>query len=236
VNLVGAPGDWSDLVESLVPDILTLIISTWAAMPAMPTTPREDPITEQLCRLLRMNRTSGDLPFQIHVQMVELDPSAGEDQGRMDIVFLPMVPREDIYFCLECKRLNVPDNAGVRSLASEYITHGMMRFVRGQYALRVHHGGMLGYVLDGKVPSAIQSVGSLIKKRHEELQMQPPGHLEPSSIRSDDNRARETRHVRKDQPKAFLIHHMFAPSGQIVAVGKGLPAGHHAETFEGDRR
>lgn len=216
MNLVGAPGEWSDLIESLVPDILALIISTWTAMPAVSTTPGEDPITEQLCRLLRMNRTSSDLPFQIHTQMVELDPPAGEDQGRMDIAFLPMVPREDIYFCLECKRLNVPDNGSVRSLASEYITHGMMRFVRGQYALRVHHGGMLGCVLDGNVPSAIQSVGGLIKKRHEELQMQPPGDLKPSSIRSDDERARETRHVRKDQSKAFLIHHMFAPTRHTV--------------------
>jgi len=218
MNLAGVPGEWSDLIESLVPDILALIISTWAAMPVMPTTPREDAITEQLCRLLRMNRTSGDLPFQIHTQMVELDPSAGEDQGRMDIVFLPMVPREDIYFCLECKRLNVPDNKGVRSLASEYVTHGMMRFVRAQYALRVHHGGMLGYVLDGKIPSAIQSVGGLIKKRHEELQMRPPGDLERSSIRCDDERARETRHVRKDQSKAFLIHHMFATPCRTVAA------------------
>ena len=136
----------------------------------------------------------------------------------MDIVFLPMVPREDIYFCLECKRLNVPDSGGVRTLASEYITHGMMRFVRGQYAVRVHHGGMLGYVLDGKVPSAIQSVGSLIKKRHKELQIQPPGDLEPSSIRSGDQRTRETRHVRQDRSKTFLIHHMFAATCQTVAA------------------
>ncbi len=219
MNLVGAPGEWSDLIESLVPDILALIISTWAAMPAMQAmNPREDSITEQLCRLLRMNRTSGDLPFQIHIQMVELDPSAGEDQGRMDIVFLPMVPREDIYFCLECKRLNVPDSDGVRTLASEYITHGMMRFVRGQYALRVQHGGMLGYVLDGKIQIAIQSVGRLIKKRHEDLQMQQPSAMDPSSIRSDDQGARETRHVRKDQSKAFLIHHMFVATCQTVAV------------------
>jgi hypothetical protein len=134
----------------------------------------------------------------------------------MDIVFLPMVPREEIYFCLECKRLNVPDNGGVRALASEYITHGMMRFVRGQYALRVRHGGMLGYVLDCKVPNAIQSVGRLVKKRHDELQMQPPGGLEPSSVRTGDEHTRETRHVRTGQSKAFLIHHMFAPTCQTV--------------------
>jgi hypothetical protein len=219
MNQIGVPGEWSQLIESLVPDILSLIISSWATMPAVATAnPREDSITEQLCRLLRMNRTSGDLPFQIHTQMVELDPSAGEDQGRMDIVFLPMVPREDVYFCLECKRLNAPDSGGVRALASEYVTHGMMRFVRGQYAVRVHHGGMLGYVLDGKVAGAIQSVGNLIKKRHKELQIQPPGDLEPSSIRFGDQQTRETRHVRRAQSKTFSIHHMFAAACQTVAA------------------
>ncbi|MEA2916556.1 MAG: hypothetical protein QOJ15_8637, partial [Bradyrhizobium sp.] len=30
--------------------------------------------------------------------MIELDPTAGQDQGRMDIAFQPLVPREDIYF------------------------------------------------------------------------------------------------------------------------------------------
>jgi hypothetical protein len=77
MNLVGAPGEWSDLIESLVPDILALIISTLAVIPAFPADSREDSITEQLCRLLRMNRTSGNLPLQIHTQMVELDPSGG---------------------------------------------------------------------------------------------------------------------------------------------------------------
>jgi hypothetical protein len=194
----------------MIPDILALVAAAWTAMPAMATVSREDPITEQLCRLLRMNRTSSDLPFQIHTQMVELDPSAGQDQGRMDIVFLPMVPREDIYFCLECKRLNVPDNGSVRSLASEYITHGMMRFVFGQYALRVRHGGMLGYVLDGNVSGAIKSVGDLIKKRHEELRMPLPGELKPSSLQPADDCARETAHIRDGQPRAFLIHHLFS--------------------------
>lgn len=217
MNRIGAPGEWSDLIESLVPDILALTISTWQRMSA-PMTAREDPITEQLCRLLRMSRTSCDLPFQIHTQMVELDPSVGEHQGRMDIVFLPMVPREDIYFCLECKRLNVPDNGSVRSLASEYITHGMMRFVRGQYAQRVHNGGMLGYVLDGNVASAIQSVSGLVKKRHKELQTQPPCGLNPSSIRPDDEHTRETRHVRVGQSRPFLIHHMFAPTVQTLTA------------------
>lgn len=119
MNLIGAPDEWIDLIDTLVPDILDLVISTWAVMPPPASDAREDPTTEDLCRRLRQNRNSSELPFQIHIQMVELDSAAGEDQGRMDIAFLPLVPREDIYFCLECKRLNVVKNGKHRKYAYE---------------------------------------------------------------------------------------------------------------------
>ena len=76
----------------------------------------------------------------------------------MDIVFSPLVPREDVYFCLECKRLNVINDGQVRPYTSEYIIHGMLRFIRGQDAAQMRHGGMLGYVLDGNVEQAIENV------------------------------------------------------------------------------
>ncbi len=214
MNLVGTPDDWVGLIESLVPDILNLIISTWEEMPAPGPDAREDPTTEELSRWLRRNRDSSMLPFQIHVQMVELANGAGEDQGKMDIAFLPLVPREDIYFCLECKRLNVVHDGSVRPYASEYLTHGMLRFIQGKYAAHVRNGGMLGYVLDGNVAQAIRNVSRLIEQRHEELGMQPPGEMTTSSILPDDKRLRETQHSRPFEPKNFLIHHIFAGGGK----------------------
>src|ERR1017187_5947752 len=96
----------------------------------------EDKITIALCRALQQNRTARGLMFQIRTQVVELDPVPGEDFGRMDIVFIPLVPREDIYFCLESKRLNVVKDGEPRAYASEYVTFGMLRFVTGQYSKR----------------------------------------------------------------------------------------------------
>ena len=66
-----------------------------------------------------------------------------------------------IYFCLECKRLNVVVNGIKRPGGSDYVVHGMARFVSGQYASAVRHGGMLGYVLDGNIPGAIANVESI---------------------------------------------------------------------------
>jgi hypothetical protein len=211
MNLIGAPDEWIDLIDDMVPDILDLVIATWEAMPPPANDAREDPTTEELCLRLRQNRNSSELPFRIDIQMVELDPEGGEDQGRMDIAFSPPVPREDIYFCLECKRLNVTQKNGkIRSYASEYIVHGMMRFVRGQYAKSVRHGGMLGYVLDGDIIKAMKNVASNIKKRFEDLEMESPGEMQLSSVRPKQSNLKETHHKRKHSPDIFQIHHFFA--------------------------
>lgn len=210
MNLIGAPDEWVDLIEPMVADILDIVISTWDEMPPPAPEAKEDPTTEELCRRLRQNRNMAELPFRIDIQMVELDPEADENQGRMDITFSPPVPREDIYFCLECKRLNVAnDNGKVRTYASEYVTHGMLRFVRGQYAARVSHGAMLGYVLDGDVPKAIKNVSGIIKSRFKELGMEAPGKMLSSSVRPKQSNLKETYHARKHASDEFQMHHIF---------------------------
>jgi hypothetical protein len=130
----------------------------------------------------------------------------------MDIAFIPLVPREDIYFCLESKRLNVIKSGTPRTYASEYVRFGMLRFVTGQYSKAVHHGGMLGYVLDGNVSDAIANVEGNIRQRHEELCMTPPGVFSASAVLNGDDRARETHHQRAHETSVFRIHHIFMPA------------------------
>ena len=130
----------------------------------------------------------------------------------MDIVFSPMAPREDIYFCLECKRLNVVKEGATRAYASEYVTHGMLRFVRGQYAAIVRQGGMLAYVMDSDLARAISNVDGAIARRRTELGMDGSDGLQPSSLRPDDSSARETVHLRQTaSSQRFRIHHLFVP-------------------------
>ncbi|MBI3467420.1 MAG: hypothetical protein HY000_30795 [Planctomycetes bacterium] len=206
---IGSPADWANLLDSLVPEILTLVITTWEEMPPPAGDALEDPISAVFCERLRAGRNRFDLPFNIWIQLVELDPVAEGDQGRMDIVFTPMVPREYIYFCLECKRLNVRTAAGVRPYASEYVRFGMLRFVRGQYARVVHNGGMLAYVLDGDVRAAMANVETNMQTRLSELGMDAPGTFLASGILPNDERARETCHRRVNSTEPFIIHHLF---------------------------
>jgi len=208
VSVIGVSSEWSDLIDPMLPQILGLVIASWQEMSPAPDE-KEDNITIELCRALRQNRTARSLPFQIYTQQVELDPMPGEDLGRLDIVFVPMVPREDIYFCLESKRLNALVGGQRRALAAEYVQFGMLRFVTGQYSKAVRHGGMVGYVLDGNIPNAMGNVETNIKQKHQELRMVSPGGFSNSTLLKDDARARETEHQRTHETGPFRIHHLF---------------------------
>ena len=208
----GVPDAWLDLIGSLVPDILQLTWSTWQTMPTLARDALEDPTTEELCRRLRHSRSAAELPFRIDIQMVELGESADAEQGRMDIVFSPLLATEQVYFCLECKRLNVMTSRSRRSLANEYVVHGMMRFITRKYASQVPQGGMLGYVLDGDVEGAMERVSAAIRRRWNELGMQNPGLMLESSVLAVVATARETRHRRGPTRQRFMIHHVFAPA------------------------
>ena len=207
--IVGTPTDWADLVDSMVPQILASVIEAWEGMPLPAHDEGEDNITIALCRALQQNRTARGLMFQIRTQVVELDPVPGEDFGRMDIVFIPLIPREDIYFCLENKRLNVVKNGKTRAYASEYVKFGMFRFVTGQYSKAVRHGGMIGYVLDGDIDRAMTNIEKNIKKQHSALGMVAPGSFLPSTSLKGDARAHETHHRRAHETQLFRIYHLF---------------------------
>ena len=213
MNVIGTSIEWSDFIGSKMPEILDLVIESWQAMPLPAPDEKEDDITNALWRTLTQNRTARGLPFQIRTQVVELDPMPGEDLGRMDIAFIPLVPTEDIYFCLESKRLNVVKNGTRRAYASEYVLLGMLRFVTGQYSKAVHHGGMLGYVLDGKVSDAIANVEVNIQQRRKELCMSESEAFLASAVLSSDARVRETHHQRAHESNVFRIHHLFMAAG-----------------------
>jgi hypothetical protein len=149
---------------------------------------------------------------------VELDPVAGEHQGRLDIVFSPLVPREDIYFCLECKRLNVCEAGGVRPYFAEYVQYGMFRFVRGQYARSVRFGGMIGYVLNGDIAGAMAGVEGNISNCYRELRMAAPGRFRSSAARQNDDRVWETEHCRGADLGLLVIHHLFMAGDPRAAL------------------
>ena len=209
MSIIGASDQWAGLIDPMLPEILQLVIATWREMPPPEPDEKEDNISLALCRRLCLNRTARGLMFQIRTQMLEIDPIPGEDFGRLDVVFIPLVPHEDIYFCLECKRLNVIKAGETRAYASEYVIHGMLRFVSGQYSQSVQHGGMLAYVLDGDINRAMANVERSIRRRRDLLRMEARGLFRESSILAGEDCARETHHQRAHDASLFRIHHLF---------------------------
>jgi hypothetical protein len=209
VSVFGDPGEWADLLDSFVPDILSLIVAAWESLPAITENQKEDDITIALCREMRQLRSSRGLPFQIQVQQSEIDPPPGEQTGRLDVAINLLVPSEQIYFCLEGKRLNVVVDGTVRAYASEYVNEGMMRFISGRYSRAVSHGGMIGYVLDRNIARAIANVQENVYVRHLALRMVPPGELLESQSLEREPRARESHHRRDRGMPRLRLHHLF---------------------------
>ncbi len=67
------------------------------------------------------------------------------------------------YLAYECKRLGVIQADGRRSLATDYVTEGMMRFMTEQYAEGLPLGCMLGFVMDGDIEFALDRVTASIE-------------------------------------------------------------------------
>jgi len=216
--ILGDPDLWSDTFpEDLIPRVLSAAVEAWTAMDKPGPAELEVPITRRFKHALKQVKDFNRLPFRVERESVEDDPTTGEELGRIDIKLLPAASaREDVYFAFECKRLNVQDGANRRSLAPEYVTEGMMRFITGQYAASMRHGGMVGYVLDGRADEAIRLVGNNIASRAVELCMRTPASLAQSTRCPSFSTARETVHT--PSLRDVILHHLFFSCSTPIAA------------------
>ncbi|MBN1575661.1 MAG: hypothetical protein JW913_03865 [Chitinispirillaceae bacterium] len=208
--VIGDSSNWDDLFQcQFVPFIIELVLSTWEQMSKPGPSDLEDAISNRLyCALLNSKKRSY-FPFHISREDLEFDMDLAKETGRKDIVFYPPLPDQEIYFCIEAKRLNAIISGVCRSLADEYVKEGMQRFVDGKYARSVRHGAMLAYVLDGDIKRAMHNIQNNIFKRLSKLRMNNNDGLRTSTIRPDDCRTKETNHQRAIETSIFRIHHLF---------------------------
>lgn len=231
----GDPADWDGFFAGGgVPAVLALVLDAWGHLTPPGAGEREDTTTVRLYAAMVKRQDRQAHPFLIRYQDVEVDVDLAKETGRKDIVFFPG-HEADIYFCLEAKRLNARVKGAMKSLADEYVKEGMQRFVDGKYSRRVHHGGMLGYVLDGDIARAMQNVLDNIRARHTQLGMDAPGDWVESFFRPGDAHAKETVHRRLHTAVRFRLQHQFVP-GTIAATvtnrgrtGRGARKGPTAE-------
>lgn len=208
--IVGNADIWSDTFpEDLVPRVLDLITDTWANFAHPGPNDLEVPTTRRFKHALKQAKDFNRLPLRLEREPAEDDPKTGTELGRIDLKFLPAISaREEVYLAFECKRLNVIQSGTRRSLAPEYVTDGMMRFVTGQYAGTMRHSGMIGYVLDGRRDDAIRFVERHIGTRTAQLCMAPPAKLALSTLCPQTAHVRQTSH-QSTSSHCVIIHHVF---------------------------
>ena len=195
MNVVGDPRYWlASFPKGFIPDVLSGIKASWDRMAKPPRTEIETRITKKLKHELRQDPTLKDLPLRIAREFTLDDPDTGEELGRIDLCWFHGY-HDQTYIAFECKRLNVSFLSGKRSLAADYVGEkGMGCFLSGKYSAGHGHGGMLGYVMDGKVSDAQNSVKSAIGRKKTELCMDMCDDFGPSLLLPGDVRVRETRH------------------------------------------
>lgn len=194
--------------DDLIPEILNLVLAAWRKFDKPKSDEKEEPITRRFRLALVGEKNRHALPFSIWHESPELpDEKTGEETGRVDIRFLHGY-REDVYFAFECKRLNIDYPSGFQSNAGEYVgDDGMMCFITGKYGKGLKSGGMIGYVMDGKVPKAIQAVQQAILKKGKTLRLRGRTGVGPCSPLPGVKSAKETHHSLPNRD--FEIYHLF---------------------------
>ena len=199
---------WTDTFpEDLLPQLLELVIQSWATFPQPSPYDLEVPITKDFVVHLRRNQNRSTHLFRIEWEPTVLNEK-GVQRGRIDIRFTHGYSLSE-YFSCECKLLNKIDkNKRWSSLAGEYIDEGVMRYVDEKYS-GGENGGMIGYVMDGGRDKAIKCVNEALEERKEKLGIEGKAELKRSSIRPECQQTKETRHLIKKG--WFTIHHIFLP-------------------------
>lgn len=155
--LVGDVQAWADSFISIDDRFLERIAVAWPeCMAILPAQPEEDDITINLVDRLAKDAIVRRLCHWVEYQFEPFGLAADGSKyskGIIDIAVLFDRDRER-YLAYECKRLNVVNSGSRRSLATLYVTKGMMRFITEQYAEHLPLGCMLAYVLDGDLPFA----------------------------------------------------------------------------------
>ena len=196
---------WASFFVSIDNRFLERLAELWPSIVAkFSSRPNEDAITRELVRIVSKDNVVQSL-FYPEYQYEPFDYAADGtscSKGKIDFAGIVFWDR-DIYLAYECKCLNVIRSGNRRSLASEYVHDGVMRYVTEKYAQNLPVGCMLGYVMDGDIEYATRSVKTAIKGAEGAALRSGPTDLDPigsvSRIKTDHDRSEsgpiEIRHA-----------------------------------------
>ena len=209
MTAAGDPALWADRFISLDTRFLERVVAIWPkCVAALPGQPSEDDITLNIVNLLSKDPRARRLFHWLEFQFEPFgftDEDTAYSKGKIDMALILDGERER-YLAYECKRLNVVYGGTTRSLATPYVTEGLVRFVTEQYSEDLSVGCMLGYVMDGDVEAAAAKVYAAIDSQRTRIGLT----ARPETDRSIG------------EAKRFFSRHLRAASGQEIEVRHAL--------------
>ncbi len=224
--LAGDPTAWADRFRSFDVRFIERVATVWRrCVDKLPKPPHEDAITANLVDLLNGDPEARRQFYWIEFQYEPFGYTAegtAYSTGSVDIAVLLNQDR-NIYLAYECKRLHdVRKDGRRRSLAGDYVTHGLSRFVVEQYAEGLPLACMLGYVLDGDLEYAESSVRAKIAELREEVGLvtEPRG-----ATPIGESRRFSSRHRRHSGGEIEVRHALFPVGPRLTAAGQTAEPG-----------
>lgn len=111
------------------------------------------------------------------------------------------------YFGIECKRVSSNTQGKDKNLATEYVTNGIMRFVKGIYSPNHDFAAMLGFVIDGNTDNCINRIQTRINDRTQEINLEENWTKEDSF--GNHEYLYRTRHRQVNHNNSITILHLF---------------------------
>jgi hypothetical protein len=187
---------------------------------------KENDISFRLWKKLRLDSELLKRPVKTDTETWEINENLPSGTpGRLDIRFIYSTGINHPWpeFAIEAKRLHVEFPSGWKSLVSEYVTsdtakpveeeQGMMCFVSGRYSKGLRAGAMLGYVFDGNINGARESIADAIKCHARKLCLKQGTGFQFSAILPNGSGISETLHESNlpRQDNISTIYHLLVP-------------------------
>ncbi len=193
----------------LLPAVFDLILAEWPNSPRPEDTPLENRITNRFVGHLTNAMRRKSYPFKFSYRPKLADAESDSESGEVDICIDSYSRHPDAFFVFECKRLNVQYDSGFNDESATYVgKKGTGCFLSDQYPATCDCGGMIGYVMDGNVPKAVDAINRALGSHRGPLRLHPPHELEPAAI-TPDRRVHRTRHVGNRHD--LVVYHIFLP-------------------------
>lgn len=212
----GSPSPFHLPWDTLKVAVLSITVKAYKAMKADKIAKQdweEDTFTLILRNYIRKQLDKENLPIQVETQqeVYTVDMHSGakstKTASKIDLkLFRPLDKESDeFYFAWECKRIGLKD----KDLRSNYISKGLVRFIKGEYSAQRDAAGMLGYILDSNASTLTDEINQSMLRRKKHPTLSSSDHLKLADAIEGFSDVYTSNHRRLNGLGNIELYHLF---------------------------